>query len=115
MVPINRIKRWPFPGNVVLNTLADDEQLRVPGEEMLSLYGALTTAIGLRDGRKVFDFLKRLASEAAERSSGVPCIFFKDEMGEFVGLEVDASEHREQDDGDGGDSEAESGPDDVTT
>lgn len=99
MIPINRIKRWPFPGNPVLNTLADDESLRVPGEEMLSLYGALTLALGPRDGKKVFEFIKRLAYDHAQRAGGIPCICFKDEMGEFAGFEEDANEE-EANDGD---------------
>jgi hypothetical protein len=88
MIPTNRIKRWPFPGNPALNTLGDDEELRVEGEEMLSVFGALTMALGNRDGKKVFEFLKRLASASAERAgAGVPCISFKDAMGEFISIE----------------------------
>lgn len=107
MIPVNRIKRWPFPGNPVLNTLADNEELRVPGEEMLSVYGALATAIGRRDGKKVFEFLKRLASEAAARSGGIPCIIFKDAMGEFIGIEEDGDETPDE----GNDAEMGDGPD----
>ncbi|MEX0671678.1 MAG: hypothetical protein WD060_14605 [Pirellulales bacterium] len=53
MIPVNRIKRWPFPGNPALNTLGDAEELRVEGEEMLSVFGTLTMALGNRDGTKV--------------------------------------------------------------
>ena len=100
MIPVNRIKRWPFPGNPVLNTLGDAEELRVEGEEMLSVFGALTLALGERDGKKVFVFLKRLASESAERAGGgVPCILFKDAMGEFIGIEEGGDEEVAEDDG----------------
>ena len=114
MIPVNRIKRWPFPGNPVLNTLAASEELRVEGEEMLSVYGALTMALGNRDGKKVFEFLKRIASETAERAGGgVPCIYFKDSMGEFIGIE-EGGQESEHDDSDGttGD-ESETEPDDA--
>jgi len=114
MIPINRITRWPFPGNPVLNTLADAEELRVEGEEMLSLFGALTLAIGTRDGKKVFEFLKRLASESAERSGGgVPCIYFKDCMGEFVGIEAEDAEAEDEDGDSTTDHGAEEEPDDA--
>jgi len=46
MIPVNRIKRWPFLGNPVLNALAAAKELRVEGEEMLSVFGALTMALG---------------------------------------------------------------------
>jgi len=102
MIPVNRIKRWPFPGNAVLNTLAEAEELRVEGEEMLSVFGALTMALGNRDGKKVFEFLKRLASESAERAGGgVPCIYFKDSMGEFIGIDLN---HEEPDEEAGGEA-----------
>jgi len=98
MIPKNRIKRWPFPGNPALNTLGDDEELRVEGEEMLSVFGALTMALGNRDGKKVFAFLKRLASASAERAgAGVPCIYFKDAMGEFVSIEEDDDDSGSED------------------
>jgi hypothetical protein len=93
MIPVNRIKRWPFPGNSVLNTLGENEELRVEGEEMLSVFGALTMAVGERDGRKIFNFLKRLATEAAAQAGGVPCIFFEDTMGEFGGISDQADEN----------------------
>jgi len=65
---------------------------------MLSVFGALTMAIGNRDGRKVFEFLKRLASESAERAGGgVPCIYFKDAMGEFISIEEDGQESGDED------------------
>jgi hypothetical protein len=89
MIPVNRITRWPFPGNPVLNTLVETEELRVPGEEMLNVYGALTLAIGSRDGKKIFNYIKRLATEAAEKTGGIPCIYFKNPKGEFVGVHED--------------------------
>jgi hypothetical protein len=92
MIPVNRIKRWPFPGNPAINTLTDAEEVRVDGEEMLSVYGALTMALGFRDGKKIFDYLKRLATQAAEQAGGVPCIFFEDAMGEFGGAAEQADE-----------------------
>jgi len=98
MIPVNRIKRWPFPGNPALNTLGENEELRVEGEEMLSVFGALTMALGNRDGKKVFEFLKRLASESAERAgAGVPCIYFKDAMGEFISIEEDIHDTGDED------------------
>jgi hypothetical protein len=101
MIPVNRIKRWPFPGNPALNTLGENEELRVEGEEMLSVFGALTIALGNRDGKKVFEFLKRIASETAEREGGgVPCIYFKDSMGEFIGIEEELQQSGDED-GDG--------------
>jgi len=99
MIPVNRIARWPFPGNTVLNTMGDAEELRVDGEEMLSVYGALTMAIGQRDGKRVCDFLRRLAADAAKRSGGgAPCIFFQDTMGEFGGVVVEGEEEIVEDD-----------------
>jgi hypothetical protein len=73
----------------VLNTLVETEELRVPGEEMLNVYGALTLAIGSRDGKKIFNYIKRLATEAAEKTGGIPCIYFKNPKGEFVGVHED--------------------------
>lgn len=93
MTPVNRIKRWPFPGNPVLNATGDGEELRVDGEELLSVYGALTSAIGTRDGKRVFEFLKRLATDAAKKhGGGIPCISFHDAMGEFASILPDGEE-----------------------
>jgi len=114
MIPVNRIKRWPFPGNPVLNTLADAEELRVEGEEMLSVFGALTMALGNRDGKKVFEFLRRIASESAERAGGgVPCIYFKDSMGEFISIEEDIGESGDDADDGSIDHGSGLGPDDT--
>jgi hypothetical protein len=114
MIPVNRIKRWPFPGNPALNTLGENEELRVEGEEMLSVFGALTMALGNRDGKKVFEFLKRIASETAERAGGgVPCIYFKDAMGEFIGIEEDLQESGDEDSDGMTDDGLETGPDDA--
>lgn len=87
MIPVNRLKRWPFPEAAGPDMLGAGEELRVEGEELLSVYGALTMALGKRDGARVFMFLKRLAAEAAERmEGGTPCIYFGDPMGEFGGV-----------------------------
>lgn len=101
MNPINRIKRWPFPGNPVLNTLGDGEELRVEGEEMLSVSGALRMALGERDGRRIFNFLKRLAAESATKTGGgIPCITFKDAEGDFASIVEDGDEEEVDDEPD---------------
>jgi len=131
MPPINRIKRWPFPpipapvpqsrsgpaaapssepapGSAPAPVPGPDpasDELRVDGEEMLSLYGALTLALGLPQGKRVFDFIKRLAVQAAEKLGGTPCIYFKDAMGEFIGIDEDSDDDPDDDpdhDRDGG-------------
>jgi len=99
MTPVNRIKRWPFPGNSIPAAMNDGEELRVDGAELLSVYGALTSAIGRRDGRRVFEFLKRLATEAARKhGGGIPCISFHDAMGEFASILPDGDEEIVEDD-----------------
>ncbi len=114
MIPHNRIERWPFPGNPVLNTMGDTEELRVDGEEMLSVYGALTLAIGLRDGKRVFEFLKRLAADAAKRcGGGDPCIYFHDPMGEFGGVIAKGEDEIVEDDVGEPESDSESGEEKI--
>ena len=103
MIPVNRIKRWPFPGVPLNDAIGKDplgkaEGLRGPDGELPSVHGALTKALGEREGARVFSLLRDLATEQAKTTGGIPCICFKDEMGEFASFEEDGVEEVVEDD-----------------
>lgn len=85
MIPVNRIKRWPFPASS-----------QSPDQELPSLYGALTYVLGDTEGARIFDFIKRLAAEQVTKTGGIPCILFKDEMGEFASFQADGDEDEDE-------------------
>lgn len=98
MIPVNRIKRWPFPGVLFNDRLSKETGLRGPDGELPSLYGVLTQALGEREGARVFSLIRDLANEQAKTTGGIPCICFKDEMGEFASFEEDGEEEVVEDD-----------------
>jgi hypothetical protein len=116
MIPINRLERWPFPGNIPPDAVAlrsammTDDDANVP-----SVYGALATAFGEVTGALVFELLRRLAAEAADKlGGGTPCISFHDEQGEFASM-VEDDEITEEDEAEpGSDGEQEADEEDGT-
>lgn len=112
MVPINRLKRWPFPGSLppdavpLRRAMMTDDDPKAP-----SVYGALATAFGEVTGAMVFELLKRLAAEEADKlGGGTPCISFHDELGEFASMiedeDEEITEHDEAQPGSDGEWEA---------
>lgn len=116
MIPINRLARWPFPGNLppdavaVRREMVTNDDANVP-----NVYGALTAAFGEVTGALMFELLKRLAAEAADKlGGGTPCISFHDELGEFASMMLDGDEQVvEEDEADpGSDGEREADEED---
>jgi hypothetical protein len=98
MIPINRLERWPFPGNLPPGAVGRVGELTID-DGVLSVYGTLLVAFGEATGAMVFELLKRLATAEAEKlGGGVPCISFDDELGEFASIRMDEEDDVADDD-----------------
>jgi hypothetical protein len=91
MIPINRLKRWPFPESRPPDAVSLEVEMAIDDDAAaLTVRGALTNALGEASGAMVFELLRRLATDEAEKlGGGVPCISFNDEKGQFASIVTD--------------------------